>query len=108
MTPKPQSKSLRGGTVRLTLSAKVANDIGALRSGLKDLADRLGHSACATGCDVLHIGLEREFVISQEAQLNPSHSLHSGSYVLSKKIDRFPSTQYHVSCRRPAWTISRT
>jgi hypothetical protein len=71
MTLKPQSKSLRGGTVRLTLSAKVANDIGALRSGLKDLAERLGHTACATGCDLLHIGLEREFVINQEAQLNP-------------------------------------
>jgi hypothetical protein len=71
MTLKPHSKSLRGGTVRLTLSAKVANDIRALQAGLKNLAERLGHTACATGCDVLHIGLEREFVVNQEAQLNP-------------------------------------
>jgi hypothetical protein len=71
MTLKPHSKSLRGGAVRLTLSAKVANDINALQAGLKNLAERLGHPACATGCDVLHIGLEREFVVNQDAQLNP-------------------------------------
>ena len=55
MTLKPQSKSLRGGTVRLTLSAKVANDIGALRSGLKDLAERLGqrHAPPVVICCIL-------------------------------------------------------
>ena len=30
------------------------------------LAERLGHSGCATGCDVLHIGMEREFTVNQE------------------------------------------
>jgi hypothetical protein len=61
----------RGGAVRLTLSARVANDLGALQSSLKLVADRLGHSACATGCDILHLGLEQEFAFGNTVELNP-------------------------------------
>jgi hypothetical protein len=63
--------SRKGGAVRLTLSAKVANDIGALRTSLKLVAERLGHPACATGCDILHLGLEREFAFGDNVSLNP-------------------------------------
>jgi len=38
---------------------------------LKDLAGRLGHPACATGCDLFHIGIEREFTMSSASELNP-------------------------------------
>jgi hypothetical protein len=61
----------KGGAVRLTLPAKVANDLGALQKGLKSLAERLGHPQCATGCDILHLGLEREFAFSDAVALNP-------------------------------------
>ena len=64
----------RGGTVRMTMTAKVAGDLGALQKGLKSLAERLGHPACATGCDILHLGMEREFTlggVGQEVALNP-------------------------------------
>ena len=61
----------RGGAIRLTLPAKVANDLGALQRGLKSLAERLGHPQCATGCDILHLGLEREFLLSDAVSLNP-------------------------------------
>lgn len=60
----------RGGAVRLTVSAKVANDLGLLQGALKNIADRLGHTACATGCDIFHIGQEVEFGINDVA-LNP-------------------------------------
>jgi hypothetical protein len=60
----------RGGVVRLTVSAKVANDLGLLQGALKNLADRLGHTACATGCDIFHIGQEVEFGVNEVA-LNP-------------------------------------
>src|SRR5215213_8743998 len=66
--------TMNGGAVRLTMSAKVAADLGALQKGLKSLAERLGHPNCATGCDILHIGMEREFIFGQfgnEAALNP-------------------------------------
>jgi len=66
--------TLRGGAVRLTMSAKVASDLGALQKGLKSLAERLGHPSCATGCDILHLGMEREFTMGgqgSEASLNP-------------------------------------
>lgn len=66
--------SRRDTPMRLTLSASVANDLGALRKGLKDLAERLGHTACATGCNELHLRLEREFVVSRSkaaVMLNP-------------------------------------
>jgi hypothetical protein len=61
----------RGGAVRLTLSSKVANDLGALQKSLKLVAERLGHSACATGCDILHLGLEQEFASGDAVELNP-------------------------------------
>ena len=72
--PADVSMSIRGGAVRLTMSAKVAGDLGALQKGLKSLAERLGHPSCATGCDILHLGMEREFTYGGgggEASLNP-------------------------------------
>jgi hypothetical protein len=61
----------RGGAIRLTLSAKVANDFGSLERSLRELAERLGHPGCATGCDIFHIGKEQEFTIGDEVALNP-------------------------------------
>jgi hypothetical protein len=61
----------KGGAIRLTLPAKVANDLGALQRGLKSLAERLGHPQCATGCDILHLELEREFLLTDAVALNP-------------------------------------
>lgn len=66
--------SRRDAPMRLTLSASVAGDLGALRKGLKDLAERLGHVACATGCNELHLQLERDFVVNRSkaaVMLNP-------------------------------------
>ena len=61
----------RGGAVRLTLSARVANELGALEQSLKSLAERLGHPGCASGCDILALELEREFTVDNEVELNP-------------------------------------
>ena len=64
----------RGTAMRLTLSAGVANDLKALKRGLKDLAERLGHSACATGCNEFHLNLERDFaarISGSAVSLNP-------------------------------------
>lgn len=64
----------RGGAMRLTLSAGVANDLKVLKQGLKDLAERLGHPVCATGCNELHLNLERDFaarISSNLVALNP-------------------------------------
>jgi hypothetical protein len=67
----PIRLSAASGTVRLTMTAKTANDLGALQKGLKSLAERLGHAACFTGCDILHLGAEREFTLNSAAELNP-------------------------------------
>jgi hypothetical protein len=67
----PARIARQGGAVRLTLSAKVANDLGALERSLKSLAERLGHPNCATGCDLLFIQMERDFTIADEVSLNP-------------------------------------
>jgi hypothetical protein len=61
----------KGGAVRLTLPTRVANDLDALQKGLGSLAERLGHTACATGCDILEIMQEREFILSEAVALNP-------------------------------------
>lgn len=60
-----------GGAVRLSMPARVANDLNALQRGLRSLAERLGHPKCATGCDILHLMLEREFSLSEKVELNP-------------------------------------
>jgi len=57
--------------IRLTMPARVANDLGSLQRGLRSLAERLGHPKCATGCDVLHLMLERELSLSERVELNP-------------------------------------
>jgi hypothetical protein len=64
----------RGGAMRLTLSADVASDLGALKASLKSLAERAGHPACATGCDILHLEMEREFLarrVGDKVELSP-------------------------------------
>lgn len=71
MPPVPVKLARQGGAVRLTLSAKVANDIGALEQSLKSLAERLGHPNCATGCDTLFLQVERDFTIGDDVTLNP-------------------------------------
>jgi hypothetical protein len=59
------------GAVRLTLPARVANNLDGLQRALEVLAERLGHPACATGCDTLFLQLEREFTLSDAVELNP-------------------------------------
>jgi hypothetical protein len=76
------------GAVRLTMAAKVANDLGALQKGLKSLAERMGHPACATGCDILHLATEREFTLGSGAvELNPQ-PLPPRSDALAAPADR--------------------
>ena len=62
---------IQGGPVRLTMPARVANDLDGLQRALADLAERMGHPACATGCDTLFLQLEREFGVSVASELNP-------------------------------------
>jgi len=63
--------SRQGGVIRLSLPAKVANDLGSLQKGLRSLAERLGHPNCATGCDILHLMLQREFTVSERLEVAP-------------------------------------
>ena len=67
----PARLARQGGAVRLTLSAKVANNIGALERSLKSIAERLGHPSCFTGCDTMFLQLERDFTVGDEVALNP-------------------------------------
>jgi hypothetical protein len=71
MSKPSMSMGIKGGAVRLVMSARVANDLGSLQAGLKSLAERLGHPSCATGCDILHLMMEREFTLGEAASLNP-------------------------------------
>lgn len=98
MVRNPGPGTLQGGAVRLTLSAKVANNLGALQKGLAQLAERLGHSGCASGCDILHFGLEREFTISSAVELNPQPLPPSGDMLsLDSRSVQLP--QDPVPCR---------
>jgi hypothetical protein len=76
MSKPAMSMALKGGAVRLTMSARVANDLGALQEGLKSLAERLGHPNCATGCDILHLMLERDFTLGGAVSRGEAVSLN--------------------------------
>jgi hypothetical protein len=67
----PATIRRQGGAVRLTLSARTANDLPSLERSLKSLAERLGHPNCATGCDTLFLQLERDFTAGDDVMLNP-------------------------------------
>jgi len=84
----------QGGAVRLTLSARAANDLGALQRSLKSLAERLGHPACATGCDILFLQLERDFSVNDEVALNPQPLPPRGGLALPQ--DPVPTGTVHV------------
>jgi hypothetical protein len=66
-----RTSAIQGGPVRLTMPARVANDLDGLQRALANLADRLGHPACATGCDTLFLELEHEFSVNEASELNP-------------------------------------
>src|SRR5438046_8976690 len=54
------------------MSARVANDLDGLQRSLAELAGRMGHPACATGCDTLFLEHEREFIsFGAAVELNP-------------------------------------
>jgi len=90
----PVKLAREGGAVRLTLSARAANDLGALERSLKSLAERLGHPACATGCDTLFLQLERDFTVNDEVQLNPQPLPPRGGLALPQ--DPVPIRTVHV------------
>jgi hypothetical protein len=81
----------KGGTVRLTLSAKVANDLSALQNSLRLVAERLGHPACASGCDILQLGLEEEFALGDSVALNPQ-PLPPRSFSLDQRMQSITVT----------------
>jgi hypothetical protein len=56
----------RGSAIRLTLDVSVASDLKQLKVSLKNLAERLGHSACATGCNSLYLNLQRDFLVRSD------------------------------------------
>lgn len=62
---------LQGGAVRLTMSARIASDLDGLQKSLAELAGRLGHPSCATGCDTLFLQQERAFSVGDKVELNP-------------------------------------
>lgn len=74
----------KGGAIRLTVPVRVANDLGSLQAALKGLADRLGHTACATGCDIFHLGEEREFVINEASGFSAQISTRAARFDRSR------------------------
>ena len=79
----PELVGLRSheGAVRLTLPARVANDLDGLQRTLAELAERAGHPSCATGCNILFLQLEREFSVGEELRLNPQPGETLGAFI---------------------------
>jgi hypothetical protein len=72
MSGKQQAKTVRrGGPVRITLAASVAQNLDALRESITTLATRVGHPNCFSGVDCQFVG-EREFVIDAKGSISSS------------------------------------
>jgi|ERR1022692_2692274 len=48
-------------SLRVSIPARVGNDLTALKENLRIIAASGGHRLCASGCDTLHFDAEREF-----------------------------------------------
>jgi hypothetical protein len=71
MSGKQQAKAVRrGGPIRITLAASVAQNLDALRESITTLATRVGHPNCFSGVDCQFVS-EREFVIEAKGIVNP-------------------------------------
>ncbi len=93
---RPTRLARQGGAVRLTLAAKVANDLGSLQRSLESLAERLGHPKCATGCATLFIQMERDFWIGDDMMLNPQPLPPQGDVGLPQDPDPIHPVQVMI------------
>ncbi|MGY6554467.1 MAG: hypothetical protein ACXIUM_08095 [Wenzhouxiangella sp.] len=57
-------------TVRISIPAKVAYDLGSLQKTLANLAERLGCQACLSGANCL-FEIQRDFVVNDRFEVNP-------------------------------------
>lgn len=90
----------RGGAMRLTLPANVASDLGELQASLKSLAERLGHSTCATGCDILYLQMERDFTVrglKGNVELNPQPLPPIADFAVHRAASPVPSQTVNVA-----------
>jgi len=53
----------RSGTARVVLPAKVAWDLDLFTKSLRDLAEKIGHSACLSGLDITFLE-QRDWVVN--------------------------------------------
>lgn len=58
-----------GATIRVSIPAAVAYDLGSLKKGIKSLMDRLGHPECFSGVNC-GFQLERDFVIDERLKVH--------------------------------------
>jgi hypothetical protein len=88
-----------GGAVRISMPAKVANDLGQLQQVFVQLADRFGHSACYTGCDVLFAHTIRELHVREDLNVVPLVELPGGASLPSDPIPVLPSDPVPAKAR---------
>jgi hypothetical protein len=75
--------------VRLTLPASVAYDLDRLQGALADLAGRMGHPGCASGCNPLYLETEREFILSEARELHSGPTLAAEGLSAGNRVDAF-------------------
>ena len=71
MSKNLEPKTLNsGGTVRVSIPASVAYDLGAFQKSITLIAEQLGCPKCVSGVDC-RFQLERAWVINQNLEINP-------------------------------------
>jgi hypothetical protein len=58
--------------IRVTLPAKVANNLDLLQEAFVSIAERKGCNTCFSGCNPLYLQTEREFVVEDEDRPRPA------------------------------------
>ncbi len=77
--------------VRLTLPASVANDLEGLQRSLSELAGRMGHPMCASGCNPLYLETERDLILDEQHGLRAGPGPWPWDPALGNRLDVFVS-----------------
>jgi len=95
-----------GGAIRVSMSAKVANDLDAFKKGVVAFAEQLGCPECFSGFDCTFES-ERDFVINERYKVTanpavPGKSFSSGAARREVSVPMSPSREYNLD-----WILER-
>src|SRR5437763_6398176 len=101
MAEKTEMEGVRSGrSVRVTIPAAIAYDLGAFQKSLADLLGHLGCMACCSGFDITFLQ-ERQFFINEKLEIRSTAGLVSSNPMPGVALPMDPIPYHGVSVTLP-------